>query len=202
MEDIDTDGRIIPNHVRLEPLTNRRGVEGYWLVRRKPDDDIVFGDLCFRNHIVTPGQVLIRKTALNMVEAFDLPMSYIEDYDLWWRLTMQVGPIAVTLEPVLLYRHHSSNASSGRDHSRRAATDFRWRLLTYPGMAPEQKRTARIGYFHHCLVWIEFGAHYARQGNVKSGLKHAALGVRYLLLYARDLLRARKQDTAIRSASR
>ena len=191
--DIDAEGDVITGQDRLEPLTRRRGVDGLRLVLRGRDTPVVFGDLCFHNHIITPGQVLIRKTALGAVGAFDTSLAYVEDYDLWWRLTMQVGPIAVSPEPVLLYRHHAGSISRNPAARRQGAADFRWRLLTFSAMTPAQRKTAQIGYWYHCLVGLEFGLYYLRQGEVKHGLKHAALGVRDTLFYARDLIRVRRQ---------
>jgi len=194
--DIDAEGAPLAGQGRLEPLTRRRGVEGLRLVQRGPNAPVVFGDLCFHNHIITPGQVLIRKTALAVVGAFDTSLAYVEDYDLWWRLTMQVGPIAVSPEPVLRYRHHAGSISRNPAARRRGGADFRWRLLTFPAMTPAQRKTARIGYWYHCLVGLEFGLYYLRQGEIKHGLKHAALGLRDMLFYARDLIRARRRRLA------
>ena len=202
LHDMDAEGRIIPDPDRLDPLISRRGVEGRRLVRRGPDAPLVFGDLCFRNHIITPGQVLIRKSALQSVGAFDVSRAYTEDHDLWWRLTMQAGPIVVTPEPVLLYRHHGSNASGNRAARRRGGADFRWNLLTYPEMSPDQRRTARWAYFYHCSVSLQYGMHYLRRGEIKHGAKLAALGLRDLAYYLRDLARLRRQGAALsRSAS-
>ncbi len=196
VQDIGIDGSPAVGHDRLEALTSRRGIHGSRLVRRAPDAPLVFGDLCFHNHIISPGQVLVRKSALETAGAYDVSRAYTEDHDLWWRLTMQVGPIAVTPEVVLFYRHHSANASGNRAGRRRGGADFRWSLLTHPGMSPEQRRTARLGYFYHCLVGLEFGLYYIRRGEVKHGLKHAALGLRDMGLYARDLVRLRRQGRA------
>ena len=196
LTDIDAEGRPLPGPGRLEPLTRRRGVDGLRLVRRKPNAPVVFGDLCFHNHIITPGQVLIRKAALDAAGPFDTSLVYVEDYDLWWRLTMQAGPILVSPEPVLLYRHHSGSISRNPAARRRGAADFRWRLLTYPALSPAQRRTARLGYFYHCLAGLGFGLHYLRRGEVKHGLKHTALGLRDMGLYLRDLVRLRRQGRA------
>lgn len=196
VQDIDASGVPTSGHDRLEPLTQRRGIQGSRLVRRAPDAPLVFGDLCFHNHIISPGQVLVRKSALQIAGAYDVSRAYTEDHDLWWRLTMQTGPIAVTPKVVLLYRHHGSNASGNRAGRRRGGADFRWSLLTHPAMSREQKRVARAGYFQHCLVGLEFGAYYVRRGEIKHGLKHAALGLRDLLLYARDLVRLHTQGRA------
>lgn len=199
--DIDDDDAVIVGYDRLEPLTARRGVNGLRLVRRRPNAPLLFGDLCFRNHLVTPGQVLIRKTALRTAGAFDTSLIYIDDYDLWWRLTMQVGPIPVTPEPVLLYRHHASNLSGNKTAGRTGAAAFRWRLLTHPAMTPAQRRTAGIGYFYDCIAQFGFGLHYLRKGETQHGLKRLALGVRDTLRYFRDRVRAQRYLAAQTKAS-
>ena len=199
VQDVNAEGIPYDNH-RFEPLTNRRGVDGFRLVRREPAAPLVFGDLCFHCHVTSPGQVLVRKAALKVTGTFDVTRAYTEDYDLWWRLTMQAGPIAVTPEPVLLYRHHATNSSGNRAAVRRGAADWRWRVLTYPGLSPKQKRLARIGYFYHCLVQLDFALFYLRRGNIKSGLKQAALGVRDMIYYIKDFVRLwRMSLTASRS---
>lgn len=190
--DIDDEGRPLPGFDRLEPLTHRRGVDGLRLVRRKPNAPVVFGDLCFRNHIVTPGQVLIRKSALKTTGAFDTSLAYIDDYDLWWRLTMQIGPMPVLPAPVLLYRHHASNLSGNKMAGRTGAAAFRWRLLTHPAMTPAQRRAAQAGYFYDCVAQFGFGLHYLRKGETQHGLKRLALSVRDTLRYFRDRVRARR----------
>lgn len=188
--DIDGEDAVLAGHDRLEPLPARRGVSGPRLARRTPSAPVVFGDLCFRNHIVTPGQVLIRKTAIRTIGAFDAALVHVADYDLWWRLTMQFGPIPVTLEPVLLYRHHASNMSGDKAVVRRGAAAIRWRFLTHPDMTPAQRQIARAGYFYDCTAQFGFGLHYLRKGDTQHGLKRLALGVRDTLRYFRDRVRA------------
>ncbi len=190
--DIDDNDAAIVGYDRLEPLTHRRGVDGLRLIRRKPTAPVVFGDLCFRNHIVTPGQVLIRKAAIRTTGAFDTSLAYIDDYDLWWRLTMQVGPLPVLPAPVLLYRHHASNLSGNKMAGRTGAAAFRWRLLTHPAMTPAQRQTAAVGYFYECVTQFGFGLHYLRKGETRHGLKRLALGVRDTLRYFRDRVRAQR----------
>lgn len=196
LQDINADGQPITGQDRLEPLTQRRGVEGFRLARRKPEAPLVFGDICFMNHIITAGQVLVRKSALKTAGAFSAALSYAADYDLWWRLVMEAGPIAVSPDVVLCYRHHSASMSKSRA-SRSRDANFRWRWLTHPGFSPERRRVVVMGYFYSCVVGFEFGWYYLRRGEVKHGLKHAALAVRNLLRYFRDLARLRRQKTAL-----
>lgn len=194
LQDMNADGSPRLGPGRLEALTARRGVEGLRLVRRAPDAPLVFGDVCFHNHIITAGQVLIRKSAMQTAGAFDTAFFYTADYDLWWRLTMRVGPIAVCPDVTLRYRHHAASMSSkNRVSRRRDSPDFRWRWLTHLDLSPEQRRTVPIGYFYHALAGFGFGWHYLRRGEVKHGLKHAAIATRNLLQYTRDLARLRSR---------
>ncbi len=196
LRDIDGDEALLPDGSRLEPLTDRRGVEGRRLVRRAPESPVVFGDLCYRNHIITPGQVLIRKAALNAVGAFDESLVYVEDYDLWWRLTMQAGPIPVTPQVVLLYRHHAASISGNRAAVRRGVEAFRWRLLTHPDMTAAQKSTARLGYFYDCVSHFRFALHYLAQRDFRWGIKHLGLGARDTLRFFRHCVLARRYGAA------
>jgi len=203
LQDINADGQPRVESSRLEALTDRRGVEGLRLVRRAPDAPLVFGDVCFHNHIITAGQVLIRKSALQIAGAFDLSFFYLADYDLWWRLIMRVGPIAVSPEVVLKYRHHDTSMSSkSRVARRRDPTDFRWRWMTHPDLSPEQRRVVPAGYFYHCAAGFGFGWHYLKRGEVKHGLKHAGLAVRNLLRCSGDLVRLRRYAALGRPATR
>jgi glycosyltransferase involved in cell wall biosynthesis len=203
LHDIDSEGCLIEGRGRLESLTQRRGIEGFRLVRREPDAPLVFGDLCFHSHIITTGQVLVRKSALKNTGGFDVSLPYAEDYHLWWRLVMQCGPIIVTPQPVLRYRHHHTSLSQNRSARRRGSADFHWRLLTHPGMSPDQQQVMRVGYFYRCWVKWEFAAFYLRRGEIKHGLKHAALGTRDMVYYVRDLIRLRRQAAVLaRSVSR
>lgn len=203
LQDINAGGQPRGGPSRLEALTDRRGVEGLRLVRRAPDAPLVFGDVCFHNHIITAGQVLIRKAALQAAGAFDLSFFYLADYDLWWRLIMRVGPIAVSPEVILKYRHHDTSMSSkSRVARRRDPTDFRWRWMTHPELSPEQRRVVPAGYFYHCAAGFGFGWHYLKRGEIKHGLKHAGLAVRNLLRCSGDLARLRRHAAPGRPATR
>lgn len=203
LQDINADGQPRVGPSRLEALTDRRGVEGLRLVRRAPDAPLVFGDVCFHNHIITAGQVLIRKTALQAAGAFDVGLFYLADYDLWWRLTMRGGPIAVSPNVVLKYRHHTTSMSSNsRVARRRDSPDFRWRWMTHPELSPEQRRVVPVGYFYHSAAGFGFGWHYLKRGEVKHGLKHAVLAVRNLLRCSGDLVRLRRYNAPGRPATR
>ena len=198
LKDVDADGQPMAAEDRLEPLTARRGTDGLRLVRRAPDAPLVFGDICFHNHIVTAGQVLIRKSALQITGGFDTTLFYVADYDLWWRLVLLAGPIAVTPERVLLYRQHGASMSQVKTSRHQGSANFRVMWLTHPLVSPQQRRVMLIGYLYHCFAGFGFGLYYMRKGEIKHGLKHAGIAVRNLLHYIRDVILMRRQAAHVR----
>lgn len=188
VQEVDAAGAMMEANTYFETVLNRRGIVGHRLVRREPASGIAFGDICFHNYITTPGSVLVRKSVLDPPVVFDPTQGYTADWDLWWRITMVSGPIAVVTETVLLYRIHGANMSQNRTAARRGVFTFQQNLLTYPGMSREQRRTARMGYFYHSLVYGEYAAYYLKQGQIKKGFKQLGLAVRDLLRFSRNIM--------------
>jgi len=62
------------------------------------------------NPFASPGQVLIRRNALEAVGGFDTTIWGSDDLDLWFRM-LEVGDIAKVQSLALKYRIHESNAS-------------------------------------------------------------------------------------------
>ena len=62
------------------------------------------------NHLGSPGQVLIRRSAFNTVGGFDPTIWGTDDWDLWLRL-LERYPARTARRPVLAYRVHAMNAS-------------------------------------------------------------------------------------------
>ena len=60
--------------------------------------------------IISPGQVLIRRAALEAAGAFDPTLYGCEDTDLWMRVAAR-GPAALVRRPALYYRVHATNAT-------------------------------------------------------------------------------------------
>lgn len=63
-----------------------------------------------RNPIVSPGQTLIRKSALAAVGGFNESIWGADDWDLYLRLS-RLGRLELHLRPTLFYRRHAGNAS-------------------------------------------------------------------------------------------
>lgn len=77
-----------------------------------------FAAFARRNWIMSPGQCLVRRTALSTLTQGgggapfdpDPRLRGCDDWDLWWRLA-QVGPFLYEDRDALLYRFHAANAS-------------------------------------------------------------------------------------------
>jgi glycosyltransferase involved in cell wall biosynthesis len=65
----------------------------------------VFDRLVLDNLIVTPGVVLVRRSALEQTRGFDGSIQYGEDWDLWLSLAV-LGPFGYIPEPATCYRIH------------------------------------------------------------------------------------------------
>ena len=64
--------------------------------------------------IISPGQVLLRRTALEAAGGFDPTLHGCEDTDLWMRVAAR-GPVALVRRPALHYRVHVTNATRAAD---------------------------------------------------------------------------------------
>ena len=71
--------------------------------------------LLLANAIVSPGQTLIRRSALEAISGFGNIRGGADDWDCWIRLAKQ-GNILVSQRTALLYRLHVSNASRNAIH--------------------------------------------------------------------------------------
>ncbi len=76
---------------------------------------LTYAQLFYGNPFNSPGQVLIRKSALEGIGGFDTSIWGADDFDVFLRLA-ELSPIASFLKTALYYRLHSSNAS--RNHLR------------------------------------------------------------------------------------
>ncbi len=68
-------------------------------------------DLLWDNVIMSPGQAVIRRSALVQVGGFGLIRGGADDWDCWLRL-IKLGRFHVEQTPSLFYRFHGSNASN------------------------------------------------------------------------------------------
>ena len=114
-------------------------------------------DLFRRNPFASPGQTLLRRSALDKVGGFDPDIWGADDLDLWIRL-LGAGPLLISKKPALFYRLHQHNASSD---TMRMATNLKKVFEKNLGLFALSKRRQlkRLGHrflFRYCgkkIIW-------------------------------------------------
>jgi glycosyltransferase involved in cell wall biosynthesis len=104
----ETDAVILEGEAQAWGL-NRRTVRGLKSVRCLTDEPTSFATLAHWNTIHTPGQGLIRRSALTAIGSIDASLG-AADYDMWFRLLVN-GDILFINRVLLDYRRHSSAMS-------------------------------------------------------------------------------------------
>jgi glycosyltransferase involved in cell wall biosynthesis len=129
---------------KLEVWGRRRcGVVGNRLAAWPVHAPTTLAVLAYRNFIYTPGQVLIRRTALETVGPFDPSASPCDDWDMWLRLS-QHGPIAFVDRVVLNWRRHANNAGRQIELMAVKMAYVRRKLLTAPQFREDARRVALV----------------------------------------------------------
>jgi glycosyltransferase involved in cell wall biosynthesis len=121
----------------------RRGVVGKRLAAWPVHAPTTLAVLAYRNCIYTPGQVLIRRTALEAVGPFDPSASPCDDWDMWLRLS-QHGPIAFVDRVVLSWRKHANNAGRQSELMVEKMAYVRRKLLAAPQFSKDERRVALV----------------------------------------------------------
>ena len=98
------------------------------------------GDFYGRNVFFSPGQVLVRRPALDAVGGFDAALWGTDDLDLWIRLAA-IGPVRFVDRVALHYRLHDANASR---HWRRMIANGRRALRKNLHLLPPADRRAAL----------------------------------------------------------
>jgi glycosyltransferase involved in cell wall biosynthesis len=124
---------------------NRMRINGRRLAMCRLEAPTSFEVFVYRNVIWTPGQVLLRCSALQTVDPFDVGLGADEDWDMWIRLTASSGFIYVD-KVVLDYRRHDLNMSSKDDLMRESELKMRRKLSRLEAFSPAQRRQVLRGY--------------------------------------------------------
>ncbi len=156
---VDTaSGPVIPDRTtEWEEAYGRKrsAVSKRRFVELPGDAPTTFSALVCWNWILSPGQVLIRRAALDAVGNFDPETFPSEDWDLWIRLSL-LGDIVLLPEFTLNRRIHGENISGNFRLMSRAEAAVRCKLAYSPQLSPEQGRTAKWGlvyWYLHRLSW-------------------------------------------------
>jgi glycosyltransferase involved in cell wall biosynthesis len=142
---IDVNGREVRNDALAARQTRRRGIRGRELIEWPAGDPTTFAVMAFGNVIMTPGTVLIRRSALVRAGRFREPAA---DWNMWLRLTMQ-GDLVFVPEIVIGYRSHPGNESRSILRNSRRKFIVHWRLLWSPDLTAAQRRTAWLGFLYY-----------------------------------------------------
>lgn len=143
-----------------------------------------FSALALFNPISTPGQVLIRRSALDRVGSFDSQAKPAEDWDLWLRLAV-LAPFGYLPQPVIDYRRHGDNASAQLSKMRRADLYVRQKTLHVTTRSqPEANRIARASLRHvelqRCATRLRLAGDDLRHLRVLAALKEVGRGTHSL----------------------
>jgi hypothetical protein len=110
-----------------------------------PTQATTIESIALANHICTPGQVLIRRRALNATP-FDPRLSGpVEDWKLWLHLSDR-GPMAFVDKIVIDYRVHDGNASAALSRMRAAELHVRREFVANPGTSTRGRVAGRRGW--------------------------------------------------------
>jgi glycosyltransferase involved in cell wall biosynthesis len=140
---IDAYGRPIEPGKMETWGRHRLGLVGKRLVEWPMHQPTTFEVLVYRNRIYTTGQMLIRRSALELAGSFDPATSPCEDWDLALRLSL-LGEIAFLDKVVLNWRRHDRNASGETEVALRQMAYVRRKIESLPALTQEQHRIARL----------------------------------------------------------
>lgn len=166
----------------------RLGYRNYKVSRLAIDEELTFPDMLIKNWIITPGQVLIRRSAYDQVGGFDQSVFHAADWDMWIRLTRK-GPIKFVDKTVLLYRLHESNTSRAKGLMERHALAVRYKAVTSSEQNSSERLIAVRLLRRHLIENVLSRSRWAAQSLSKGELLGCARQLRYALRPLLDLTR-------------
>lgn len=178
---VDAGGRFLPPE---EPAYeyDRFVVQGKRIAPWPRTEPISFAALVYKNCILTPGTLLIRRSALEKIDLFDPKLTHAEDWDVWLRLSL-VSPILQIDRPVLRYRSHGAGASTSKQRIYRGEMAVRRKLLASSALTAEERPIAQTGCrwaawerSRHMLRWSGENLRAGRLPSAARQLRHAILG--------------------------
>ncbi len=120
-------------------------------VVREPVGEITLDIICRGCPMLSPGQALIRRTALENVGGFDVSIRGADDWDLWLRL-VQTTQIVIVPRVSLMYRSHGASAS--RDHVKMFQNTIAVINRNFPGGGERKSRKLRRDAFRYQYQYI------------------------------------------------
>lgn len=189
MRRIDENNQPIPFSISDKFIFNRTILKKWRWVQMPDTAPTTFEVLVIRNIIATPGQGLVRRSALKLLGAqpFRDNRTVAEDWDFWLRLSLH-GDIIFLNKMVINYRSHSTNFSNNRDRMGKLDLLVYQKLLTSPDLTPQKIYLVKMG-----KVWREgnmarlhflWAMENLRQGKWLAALKLTKPTLRHLGLFS------------------
>ncbi len=187
-------GRIIDSEGRFDRVgeleawgRDRQRVVGNRLHAVSVHEPTDFSVVAYINCIISPGAVLLRRSAFESTGPFDTALRNAEDWDMWLR--MLVGGHFIFIDKCLFrYRKHADNKSSNHARSRASQLAIRYKLIANTSLNAAQRRIAvegfRLGERHLLLERKEWTKASLRRGDIVDAAKH----VRHALLNLKNMI--------------
>lgn len=120
-----------------------------------PQDRTTFAVLAWRLSIPTPGDVLIRRSALDLVAEWDPAVVPCEDWDMFLRLSA-CGDFVYVDRPVLSYRKHGGGGSANQKRITQSYRRVRRKVFASSDYSVEHKRLYHRCYLGHNYEMLLF----------------------------------------------
>ena len=140
---VDGDGKSIRCGELEAHSRRRRGMRSGKAVEWRETEPTTFAVLAYWNCIHTPGQAVIRRSALRQIGLFDTQTS-LPDVDIWLRLA-RLSDLVYVNKVVLDYRWHETNTSRQADQMDEGIRYVRRKLLRDASLNAEQRGLALLG---------------------------------------------------------
>ena len=163
------------------------------------DRPTTFANLVVWICIETPGQVLIRTSAIRKTSGFDPETVPSEDWDMWLQLSM-IGDFVFVRQFVMNKRAHASNISSDGKVMARAEPAIRNKLAKLTKLSSEQRRIARAGHRSSCAVKVDWARSDWRHGNRANAVRNVYRAYRSYVRFLKTWWHA-EQNAADRNSA-
>lgn len=164
---------------------DRYAVQSGKMVKWPVERPTVFEVEAVSEAVITPGTVLIRRSALAAAGDWAEELTIWEDWDLWLRLT-RVGEMAFVNRHVLNYRLHGDNVSADTEKLEKGERAVRKRLLDSLSSSPDLLEIAVLGAQFHQRRIIGRRLGWAADNLKKANLLGCAKQLRHAMLAYRQ----------------
>lgn len=175
---VDSDGGTIEPGWLEAWGRDRMGAIGSRLGAWPSNAPTTLAVLAFKNCIWSPGQILIRRSALAVAGPFDATLRHCADWDMWLRLSL-LGDIAFVDQVVLNWRLHDRNGSYQVERISRGNQLVRQKLLDSVDARDDRYRillTANWWWSRRiCSARLRHAHARLRNGELRLAVKHYAL---------------------------